>query len=165
MQNELTVYETGFHLNPALPEGEVLGKVTDLKNQISERGGVFISEGFPSLRPLAYTIVKRIGNENKRFNQGFFGWIKFEMTPEAIVDFKKVLENDNDIIRFLIIKTVREDTMISTRPEFKLPGESPEDESGEEKEDLTPEEEAEIDRSIDDLVSESSDKEEEAKEE
>ncbi|PIR38797.1 MAG: hypothetical protein COV34_00560 [Candidatus Zambryskibacteria bacterium CG10_big_fil_rev_8_21_14_0_10_42_12] len=169
MQNELTVYETGFHLNPSLPEGEVLGKVTDLKDHISSRGGVFISEGFPTLRPLTYTIVKRIGNENKRFNQSYFGWIKFEMTPEAIVDFKKVLENDNDIIRFLIIKTVREDTMISTRPEFRLPGEEKvEDEAGqsneEEKEDLTPEEEAEIDRSIDDLVS-STDKEEENKQE
>ena len=120
MQNELTVYEVGFHINPSLPEGEILGKVTDLKQAISERGGVFISEEFPSLFQLAYTITKRIGNENKRFTQTFFGWIKFEMSPASIVDFKKVLESDIDMIRFLIIKTVREDTMISTRPEFKL---------------------------------------------
>lgn len=120
MQNELTVYEVGFHLNPALPEGEVLGKVTDLKQAISLRGGVFISEGFPATRPLAYTITKRVGNENKRFNQSYFGWIKFEMTPELIVDLKKMLEGDVDIIRFLIIKTVREDTMLSSKPEFRL---------------------------------------------
>ena len=120
MQNELTVYEVGFHINPSLPEGEILGKVTDLKQEISTRGGVFISEEFPSLFQLAYTITKRIGNDNKRFTQTFFGWIKFEMSPASIVEFKKVIESDIDMIRFLIIKTVREDTMISTRPEFKL---------------------------------------------
>lgn len=168
MQNESTVYEVGFHINPHLPEGEVLGKVTDLKQAISERGGIFISEGFPSLYPLAYTITKRIGNDNKRFTQTFFGWIKFEMSPASIVDFKKVLENDTDMIRFLIIKTVREDTMISNKPEFKLSiGEEVEtdddtgDNEGHEKEgvadtELSEEDEAEIDKEIEDLVSDES---------
>lgn len=170
MQNESTVYEVGFHMNPSLPDGEVLGKVADLKQAISERGGTFISEGVPAPYELAYTIIKRIGNENKRFSQSVFDWVKFEMNPASIVDLKKMLEGDTDIIRFLIIKTVREDTMISTRPEFKLSSEENEEEgaiaqsSGPkkvEREELTKEEEEQIDKEIDDLVS---DEEETSKE-
>jgi len=160
MQDETTVYEVGFHLNPNLPEGEVLGKVTDLKSQISLRGGTFISEGFPALRPLEYTIKKRIINDNKRFNQAYFGWLKFEMSPSEIVELKKTLEIDNDVVRFLIIKTIKEDTMLSNKPEFKFFGEEVEEEKKDDnskeevKEELTAEEEAEIDKSIDELISE-----------
>lgn len=163
MQNDKTVYEIGFHLNPTLPEGEVLGKVSDLKQAISTRSGEIISEGFPTLIQLAYTIVKHIGNENKRFHQAYFGWIKFEMESASIVDLKKVLESDIDMIRFLIIKTVREDTMISDKPEFKIAlGEDADGVSegatapteAKPKKELTTEEKAEIDKEIDDLVSE-----------
>ncbi len=169
MQNESTVYEVGFHMNPSLPDGEVLGKVADLKQAISERGGTFISEGVPVPYELAYTIIKRIGNENKRFSQSVFDWVKFEMDPASIVDLKKMLEGDTDIIRFLIIKTVREDTMISTRPEFKMSAEEGEEEGATrqssprkvEREELTKEEEEQIDKEIDDLVS---DEEETSKE-
>ena len=78
---------------------------------IASFGGEFISEEMPRMMPLAYEMTKVISNVNNRFNDAYFGWIKFEMTTENILNLKAKLDLETNIIRFLITKTVHENTI------------------------------------------------------
>src|SRR5690606_25614016 len=51
--------------------------------------------------------------------QAYFGWIKFDITPDVIVALTEEIEALETIIRSLMIKTVRENTLTSDQP-FKL---------------------------------------------
>lgn len=105
------VYELGYLLVPTLSEEEVRGYFTSLKDMISNAKGEFISEEMPRLIPLAYEMTKVISNVNHKFNDGYFGWIKFEMSTQDVLDLKAKLDLESNIIRFLITKTVRENTI------------------------------------------------------
>ncbi len=97
-----TLYELGFHLLPTIVEEEVAGRFGDLKALVEEQGGTVVSEGFPSLMPLAYTIAVKAG----KFDRAYFGWMKFELEPSHIAAIKDATDVNPDILRFIIIKTV-----------------------------------------------------------
>jgi hypothetical protein len=58
---------------------------------------------------------KTINNKIERFREGYFGWVKFEMTGDAVTTLEKELRARPDVIRFLLIKTVRENTIAAKR--------------------------------------------------
>ena len=65
---------------------------------------------------MAYTIFRGEGGKNKKFDNAYFGWMKFELDPDSVLKLKEALEQHDTILRFLIIKTVRESTLASKRP-------------------------------------------------
>ena len=95
---ETQVYEVGFHIVPSVEEGDLASEVDSIKSLIEKNGGVFISEEFPKLIDLAYTIVKGIEGKKERFDTAYFGWIKFIMHPSAIESLKKVIDSNNNIL-------------------------------------------------------------------
>lgn len=107
-KKETRVYEVGYLLTPHLPEEKVGETVTHIKSILEKEGVFFIADEFPKLRVLAYTIEKPIAGKREKYQNAYFGWIKFEATGEAAVAIKKALSNERAIIRFLIIKTIRE---------------------------------------------------------
>jgi ribosomal protein S6 len=74
-------------------------------------GGVEISGEMPKAIELAYQMERQIGAKKDKYTKAFFGWIKFELPQSKIDEVKKAVDKNDKIIRFLIIKTVREDTM------------------------------------------------------
>lgn len=110
------VYELGYLLVPSLSEEEVSAKYGDLKDTITSKyKGEVISDDMPKMIDLAYTMKKMINNVHSKFENAYFGWIKFEMEGSDLVEFKKKLDLDTTIIRFLITKTVRENTIATKR--------------------------------------------------
>lgn len=105
------VYEAGFHIIPTVSEDVVTQKVAEIRSLIESNGGTIISEEFPKSRALAYTLVKASAGTNKRYHSAYFGWFKFEAPSEAAGAVKKGLDNADYILRHLIVKTVRENTM------------------------------------------------------
>lgn len=105
------VYEAGFHIIPTVSEDVVTQKVAEIRSLIESNGGAIISEEFPKSRALAYTLVKASAGTNKRYHSAYFGWFKFEAPSEAAGAVKKGLDNADYILRHLIVKTVRENTM------------------------------------------------------
>jgi len=109
------VYEIGFILSPNITEEKLPEAFGALKNVLSEKGAVTISEEFPKLMTLAYTMEKTINNKIERFTEGYFGWIKFELPAEVVAPLEGVLRLREDLVRYLLISTVRENTVASKR--------------------------------------------------
>lgn len=152
----LTVYEVSYLLLPSLALEQVPLEVTSIKEVISSRGGAVISDEDPILIDLAYPMTKVVQTLRHKATTGYFGWIKFEMTSGGIEAVKKALDANDKILRYLIIKTVRENTLLLGKMKLEKEEKSRrEDEEGEivtdeVAKDVAPEEE--IDKSIDDLV-------------
>ena len=117
--NEITVdsrvYEISFIFDNKLDEGAALEKGNAIKQSIATLGGSFISEEAPYMRELAYEMVRVVNNVNVRFNEGYFGWIKFELDGDKIKELEKGLKGDDQVVRYLIVKTVRENTVYTKR--------------------------------------------------
>lgn len=156
------VYEIGYLLVPSIPEEQVSSKVLELKDILSKKGAEFIGEEMPELRPLAYDMVKKIGSSNHKFEKGYFGWFKFEIQAGEINDIKKAFEENPDMLRMLLITTVKENTYLGkkspvptteapTEPSVETPVEVAVDDSTETS---APASIEEMDKSIDAMVKE-----------
>lgn len=109
------VYELGYLLVPTLPEADVPVVFGNLKELVSLFGGMTISDEMPKMLTLAYPMVKVIANLRHKFKTAYFGWIKFTMDSDKVLELKKRLDLDPNLIRFLIIKTVKENTTNARR--------------------------------------------------
>jgi ribosomal protein S6 len=109
---ETQVYEVGFHILPSVEEGNITTEVDSIKSLIEKNAGVLITDESPKLIDLAYTIAKDIDAKRYRFDTAYFGWIKFEMKTDSIVAVKEGMDINKNILRYLIIKTVKESTLV-----------------------------------------------------
>ncbi len=109
------VYEVGYLLVPTIAEEDVAVNYGNLKDLVSSYGGVAIYDEMPKMIPLAYAMTKVISNVRNKFNTAYFGWMKFTMDADKVTELKKKLDLDPTMIRFLIIKTVKENTIASKR--------------------------------------------------
>ena len=114
-EGEKAIYEIGYHLLPTVGEQEVPTHVSALKEGIERAGGVFVMEGFPTRISLAYPMSKIVDGKRTRFEKAYFGWMKFEILRDNIKAVKKTFDDNPDVLRFLLITTVREDTRAPRR--------------------------------------------------
>jgi len=110
------VYELGYNIVSSIPEEKLAAEVAAIKDVLEKNGAVVISEDFPKLKHLTYTMTKVIGPKHSKYDTAYFGWVKFEILPESIETVKKTFEKSETILRFLIIKTVRESTLAVIKP-------------------------------------------------
>lgn len=116
---EPRVYEVGYLLVPSLREEDLDTEITAIKQLVAKNKGSEIADDAPVLIDLAYEMTKVIDNKNYKFSQGYFGWIKFDLAPSALADIKAALEKNPNIIRFLLISTVRDNTVFSKKLTYK----------------------------------------------
>ena len=114
-KSENGIYELGFLLVPDITEEKLSEVFGNLKDVLSEKGAVIFAEEFPKNIALAYTMEKTINNKIERFKDGFFGWVKFELSQGNVAAIDAKLRLRDDVIRHLLISTVRENTIASKR--------------------------------------------------
>lgn len=148
------IYELGYHLLPIVAEEDVYREVSQIHSLILDNRGSVIAEATPLMRPLSYDIPKKVETKNLKFNKAYFGWIKFETDGSQILNLKNKIEALPNILRFIIIKTVRENTLHTLKaPMFKRENNKEnKSEVSLETVEKTPTSEAEIDKSIDALI-------------
>lgn len=150
------IYELGFLLVSTIDEHSILGEASRIKGVIESCGGFIISDENPTSITLAYPIDKRVGGKRKSFTNAYFAWIKFHGEPSAVATLKKNMEEDQSVLRFLIIKTVKENTLIQKRPFMGIRGKKKDvaetKEEKPKKEHVIPVSEAELDKTIEELV-------------
>jgi len=106
----LRVYEVGYQIIPTVKEEEIDKAVGAVRSAIEAAGGSFVSEGAPELMKLAYPIVRHEHGKNTSYDRGYFGWIKFETTPDMIKELEETLKRDHNVLRSIVFRTVREET-------------------------------------------------------
>ena len=115
-----------------------------------ELGSEIIAEDMPKLINLAYTMDSTVGNKKFKFNNGYFGWVKYALEADGVEKIKESLKRNEDLIRYLIIKTVRENTLATKKPiVLRDKTKKKEDEI---KEDVQPMNSEEVDKKIEELV-------------
>jgi len=152
------VYELGYHLLPTLSDEEVQKEADSFKALIEKNGGSLVSEEAAKPMHLAYTMIKKQEGKNAKFDSSFFGWIKFELNAESVLKVKEELDLSKNVLRFIIIKTVREYTPLQHKELFKEPEvEAPKPISKPRVEkkatDAKPISDEELDKTIEELVS------------
>lgn len=149
------VYEVGFHVVPTIPEGEVGAVVEKIRAALSKGGAEIITEKFPEKMTLTYTIERATSGKREKFGEAYFGFIKFATEREFIGSLEEVLRSMKEILRYLLVETVREEAMArraiftSDRLEgetIKKPAAAPEESKG-------PVSEEELEKSIEALTS------------
>ena|SRR3989339_633586 len=136
---EPRVYELGYHLVPTLAEEQIPEASGAVRGMIERISKDIIAEELPVFIDLAYQIVKTVEHKNKRFDDAYFGWIKFEASPESIAALEEELKKDDNVLRYLVVKTLREETFLSKKfpssnakaRETEMPAEAVEEEVAE----------------------------------
>jgi len=108
------VYELGFHFLPTIAEADVPVQFSQLKSIIEKQGGEFISEDAPKLIKLAYKMSKTIKAQKMHYENAYFGWVKFTLDADKLDAIEKEVKAFDPILRFIIVKTVKENTMVTS---------------------------------------------------
>lgn len=116
---EPRVYELGYLLMPSVNEGNLSNERDALVALITKFKGIVISEGQPQLIDLAYDMTKVINNKKHIYSQAYFGWIKFDVTPDLVEALTEEVEALENLLRSIMTKTQRENLLTSDQP-YKL---------------------------------------------
>ncbi len=150
--NDPKIYEVGFHIVPTVPEDGLGARVTAIRDVIESKGGHIIADEYPKHMDLTYAMTKVAANKRSLYRSAYFGWLKFEIDPKEIKAIESEIMADDLVLRFILAKTVRENTMAPKKAlmakRAEESGAKPE-EKVEEKPKLSAEE---LDKTIDDLV-------------
>jgi len=146
MEKDAGLYEIGYLFKDGLGDEEILSFSENLRNTITDRGGLITTEGKPKKQNLAYPIKKE--------TTAIFNWLRFMVKPALLGEIEKYLKEQKTIIRFIVVKTVKEKAQKPRVPRLKktklvIPAEN--DAGKTEKEEIK---EEEIDKKIEELLGE-----------
>lgn len=152
--NDKRVYELGYLLVPTIAEEGVPAVYSSLKDKVVSMGGELISDEMPKMINLAYSMSKVVSNKRNKYSTAYFGWVKFYVDSDKVLELKKNLDLDVNFIRFLILKTVKENTIAAKRFVYKDAARKKAPTTKSEKDEAAaPINKEEIDKEIDALVS------------
>lgn len=113
---EPRVYELGYLVMPSVDEGDLTSQRDALVALITRFNGIVIDEGQPVLIDLAYKMERLINNKKHMYSQAYFGWIKFDVSPREVETLSNEVEAIDTLLRSILVKTVRENTLTSDQP-------------------------------------------------
>lgn len=113
---ENRIYEIGYLIVPTASEEQVPKLVEKIHKIVEGASGKVISKGSPKLVDLAYPMSAVVSNKKHTYEQGYFGWVKFDADPALTIKLKDSLDKNYDVLRYIVIKTVAEDTMAVRKP-------------------------------------------------
>lgn len=110
--DKASIYEISY-LIAGVPEERVTGESDIVRGIITAAGATVIAEESPRHEQLAYTIRKKtVSGSYDKYDEAYFGWIKFEVGSDKIEAMKKSVEVVPTVLRMLLISTVRENTYL-----------------------------------------------------
>jgi ribosomal protein S6 len=122
------VYEVGFHVVPTIEEAKVADVVDALRSELTKIKAEVITEQFPAKMTLAYIIERAAAGKREKFGETYFGWIKFVVEDRSgINELEGFLQHNKQILRYLLVETVREEAVAPRRTIFtsnRLEGET-----------------------------------------
>ena len=89
-------YELMFVVRPTLEEEATLNVLTNMKKILEEKNAKIVSEKNMGRRELAYEV--------KGFKNGNYFLLVVEATPEAVKEFDRVANINEDVIRHIVVR-------------------------------------------------------------
>ena len=115
-EDRASVYEISYLIAPSIPEEKVPAEADAVKKIIGDAGSSVIAEEAPHRMRLAYEMRRKtVSGSYDKYNEAYFGWIKFEVGSSAIESIKKAIEIVPSVLRMLVITTVHENTYLGKR--------------------------------------------------
>lgn len=109
MDSDKKLYEVGYLLTPLIAEEKVGEEVNALRNSIESEGGFIASEEMPKMRKLAYEVSHSItGGKKKKYEDAYFGWMRYNVSPDKAEGINASFKKNPNVIRFLIINATVE---------------------------------------------------------
>ena len=146
------LYEVGYLLLPSITEEALGEEANTIRLAIEGAGGSVMGEGFPALRALAYPIRKGNREGGTTYTSAYFGFIRFEILPEKAPLLKQELEKNSSLLRFLLIKTIKELLMPARTHESRPHVVRSVEVAPVEHKELTASDEAQIEKGIEELL-------------
>ncbi|MSR70554.1 hypothetical protein EXS62_00735 [Candidatus Kaiserbacteria bacterium] len=107
VKNTTPVYEVGFHIIPTVGEDGVPAVLEKIRTLLGD--AEIISQTFPTKRALAYRVERAQAGAREKYLESYFGFIKFATEREMIPAIEQGLRSIHEVLRYLLIQTVRED--------------------------------------------------------
>jgi ribosomal protein S6 len=127
--SEIRSYELGFHIVPIVPESDVSREIEAVRSLIESHGGSVSTEDFPALIDLAYPMRKNIARKWHVFQTAYFGWLRFDISPEGAHALKTELESVDHVLRFILMKIDKDAPVVSYVPPNTTKSSIPDDEA------------------------------------
>ena len=89
-------YEVMFVVKPTLEEEATLNVLANMKKILEEKNAKIVSEKNMGRRELAYEV--------KGFKNGNYFLLVVEATPEAVKEFDRVANINEDVIRHIVVR-------------------------------------------------------------
>ncbi len=96
MASRRNTYELTYIVNAVLSDDQIKGVVNRIGEYIKEQGGKVLESEEWGTRRLAYPIRKK--------RNGYYVNLYFEADPALIVRLERMLEIDDDLLRYLTLK-------------------------------------------------------------
>lgn len=109
------VYEVGFHVVPDVEESKVGSVVEMVRTELAKGKAEIITESFPRKITLAYTVERATTGKREKYKDAYFGFIKFATEREYIPALETLLRDSKEILRYLLVETVREELVAAPR--------------------------------------------------
>lgn len=106
-QDTTPIYEVGYHVVPTVGDEGVAAVVDKVRAAIGK--AEIITDMFPQKVGLAYTVERATEGKREKYTEAYFGAIKFAAPREQAASLAEALRGVRDVLRSLIIETVREE--------------------------------------------------------
>jgi len=147
------IYEIGYHLVPTLAEDAVAGEAAKVRAMLDD--AEIITDETPRKMTLSYVIERPGAGRREKYGEAYFGFIKFAIDKSQINGIETKLRAMREVLRYLLVETIREDIAPTRRAIFtsdRLEGETLKKPVAEAEKPAEVSEE-ELDKGIDALVS------------
>lgn len=153
-EDRISVYEIGYLIVTSIPEEKIPAEADAIKKIVTGAGATIIADEAPYMQPLEYTMRKKmVSGSYDKYDEAYFGWVKFELGTDKIEAVKKAIEVIPSILRILVVTTVAENTFLGKRAALVVAKAPILDIDGEKK-DVAPASPEDMDKSIDEMVKE-----------
>lgn len=109
------IYEIGFHVVPTIDEAGAAKVAEMIKSAVMKGDAEVISEAAPQRMRLSYTIERATSGSREKYDEAYFGFIKFATDRENIPAIEAMLRGTREVLRYLLAQTVREDLVSTPR--------------------------------------------------
>ncbi|MFA6006677.1 MAG: 30S ribosomal protein S6 [Candidatus Paceibacterota bacterium] len=116
--NKKVKYDLLFVLSPVLAEDKANEETTRISKIIESHGGTIFGSDAPKLRPLSYPVAKTWEGKKTVYEQGLFGWTKFEIDSIEIPAIQKEFQAIQHLLRSAITYAY-----LDVRPVRRIPTE------------------------------------------